>query len=144
MEMQNSSRWMCSQAGKPLCLQCSLHSILHQIQPLDLDSFFYMITDSTGYVLQTCADLTVKKKYFCLCRRRYIYDIISFFFLSFFFNSRKKWVKHKLKTFCQIYICFVKSVQKTNRSPNVKQKSMYKCKISNRQSLQYYPRLESA
>ena len=35
-------------------------------------------------------------------------------------NSRKKWVKHKLKTFSHIdvyiYICFVKSIQKTNHS----------------------------
>ena len=34
----------------------------------------------------------------------------------FFLNSRKKWAKHKLKTFSQIYICFVKSIQKTNHS----------------------------
>ena len=60
------------------------------------------------------------------------FTILFLIFLISFFNSRKKWVKHKLKTFCQIYICFVKSIQKTNRSANVKQKSMYKCKISNR------------
>ena len=41
------------------------------------------------------------------------------------FNSRKKWVKHKLKIFSQIYICFVKSIQKTNHFANVKQKSMW-------------------
>ena len=34
----------------------------------------------------------------------------------FFLNSRKKWAKHKLKTFSQIYICFDKSIQKTNHS----------------------------
>ena len=38
------------------------------------------------------------------------------FFLLLFFNSRKKWIKHKLKTFSKIYICFVKSIQKTNHS----------------------------
>ena len=45
-------------------------------------------------------------------------------------HSRKKWVKHKLKTFSQIYICFVKSIQKTNHFANVKQKSMYKHQTS--------------
>ena len=33
-----------------------------------------------------------------------------------FLNRRKKWAKHKLKTFSQIYICFDKSIQKTNHS----------------------------
>ena len=40
------------------------------------------------------------------------------------------WVKHKLIKFSQIYIyiyiCFVKSIQKSNHFANVKQKSMYK------------------
>ena len=50
---------------------------------------------------------------------------------SYFLNSHKKLVKHKLKIFSQIYICFVKSVQiksvqKTNHFANVKQKSVYK------------------
>jgi len=43
-----------------------------------------------------------------------------------FLNSPKKLVKHKLKTLSQLYICFVKSIQKTNHFTNVKQKSMYK------------------
>ena len=44
MQMYNSSRQICSYAGKPLCHQCLLRSILHQIQPLDPDIFFCMIT----------------------------------------------------------------------------------------------------
>jgi len=36
--------------------------------------------------------------------------------ILFFLNRRKKWAKHKLKTFSQIYICFDKSIQKTNHS----------------------------
>ena len=51
-------------------------------------------------------------------------------FRWFFLNSRKKWVKHKLKTLSQIYICFVKSIQKTKHFANVKQKSMYKHQTS--------------
>ena len=46
-----------------------------------------------------------------------------------FIFKQSKWVKKKkLKTFSQIYIyiCFVKSIQKTNHFPNVKQKSMHK------------------
>ena len=44
--------------------------------------------------------------------KTYIY---SDFFIFIFLNSRKKWVKHKLKTFSQIYICFVKSIHKKKK-----------------------------
>ena len=40
----------------------------------------------------------------------------TYVYSGVFLNSRKKWVKHKRKTFSQIYICFVKSIQKTKHS----------------------------
>ena len=50
--------------------------------------------------------------------KTYVYSGVFFFVVVCFFvlNSRKKWVKHKRKTFSQIYICFVKSIQKTKHS----------------------------
>ena len=48
----------------------------------------------------------------------------TYIYSDFFLNSRTKWVKHKLKTFSQIYICFVKSIQKKKKKKKKSKKKI--------------------
>ena len=77
--------------------------------------------------------ITVISGHYTFCRYTISFKNMSMlktYVFRFFLNSCKKWVKHKLKTFSQLYIRFLKSIQKTNHLTNVKHKSMYKNQTS--------------